>query len=221
MPIQIVCDKCDQPFEVDAGTGALRAECPYCGDVNRIPSSTEASPRPVGRPVRAVGDGGRAAPGLVNADEERICIVRAAMFRAHPFWYTLMVLLFLGGLFAAAAGVPWAPLGGPLPGLVLAALAALWWLIWWAAPHRWVKLIITSRRTIRQEGIIVRRTSEVLHNHIRNVKIEQSVLQRLFGVGRLSIDSAGGSDEQPIEIEMNHVPGPYRIKAVIDRYRQM
>jgi uncharacterized membrane protein YdbT with pleckstrin-like domain len=143
------------------------------------------------------------------------------MFRAHPFWYSLMVLLFVGGLVAAVMGAPLATVGGPLPGLAITGVAALWWLVWWAAPHRWVKLIITTKRTIRQEGIVVRRTSEVLHNHIRNVKIEQTFLNRLLGVGRLSIDAAGGSDEEPIEIEMRHVPRPYQVKELIDRYREL
>jgi len=66
---------------------------------------------------------------------------------------------------------------------------------------------------------VVRKTSEVLHTHIRNVKIEQSVLQRVLGVGSIAIDSAGGSDADPIEIQMINVAKPYDVKAVIDQYR--
>lgn len=147
------------------------------------------------------------------------------MFRAHPFWYSLMVVLFLGGITVAVltkttsqfTSMPWLVWAG----LAAAGIGLLWWLIWWAAPHRWVKLIITNKRTIRQEGIVVRKTSEVLHNHIRNVKIEQSFLQRLLGVGSLSIDSAGGDEKEMVEIQMNHVPRPYNVKQTLDQFRRM
>ena len=137
-----------------------------------------------------------------------------------------MVLLFAGGLVLAGLAkfspqfvdVRWTFWGG----LALSAIAALWWLVWWAAPHRWVKLTITNKRTIRQEGIVVRKTSEVLHNHIRNVKIEQSVVERLLGVGSIAIDTAGGDGpEEMVEIEMKHVAQPYRVKEIIDQYRRM
>jgi hypothetical protein len=59
----------------------------------------------------------------------------------------------------------------------------------------------------------------VLHAHIRNVKIEQSVLQRVLGVGSIAIDSAGGSEGDPVEIHMINVAKPYDVKAVIDQYR--
>lgn len=149
-------------------------------------------------------------------------IVRQAMFRAHPFLYSLMVLTILLGISWAIAALmqsQWARWHLWL-GVIVAIAGGAWWLTWWAAPRRWVKLIITNKRTIRQEGIVVRKTSEVLHTHIRNVKIEQSVLQRLLGVGSIAIDSAGGSDhENMIEIEMSNVAKPYDVKAVIDQYR--
>jgi uncharacterized membrane protein YdbT with pleckstrin-like domain len=165
------------------------------------------------------------------------------MFRAHPLLYSLMVLLILAGIaFAIAAmvkttwwrGYVWVGLSAVMIGLV-------WWLVWWGAPRRWVKLIITNKRTIRQEGIIQRRTSEVLHRHIMNVQIRQTVLQRVLGVGSIAIDSAAGSgsdafqsrapvkceeggEHMPaaapgVEIEMDNVAKPYDVKAVIDRYR--
>jgi membrane protein YdbS with pleckstrin-like domain len=221
--ITLTCDNCDKAFQVedDAQPGE-KVSCPYCGDINRVPTSPKggaAATPPRGLPVEGRG----AAPMRPNEDdpEHPVLTVRQAMFRAHPFLFSFMVLLILAGLawmVIAASSAAWAPWHVWL-GLTVAALGVVWWLLWWAAPHRWVKLIITSKRTVRQEGIIVRKTSEVLHSHIRNVKIEQSVLQRLFGVGSIAIDSAGGSDAQPIEIEMRNVAKPYDVKAVIDQYR--
>ena len=223
--ITIHCDKCEKPFETDDDAAGERVECPYCGDINRVPAAS--APVAVGKPVSAAQTSHPKAPGVPSNEGERIiAVVRQAMFRAHPFWYSLMIVLVVGGIVVAAlakvsqqfADMPWMM----WIGCGVAAAGALWWVVWWAAPHRWVKLTITNKRTIRQEGIVVRKTSEVLHNHIRNVKIEQSVLQRLFGVGSIAIDSAGGeAPDQMIEIEMQNVARPYDVKQIIDQHRRL
>lgn len=232
--INVTCDNCDKPFEVDddAQPGE-KVSCPYCGDINRMPAPPQRVPATAGAPVVAKGkrlpevpEGAmphkQVSQPAQEAEEKNVMVVRQAMFRAHPFLYSLMVLvILLGATWAIAAVVQtqWARWHVWL-GLIVALLGVTWWLVWWGAPHRWVKLIITNKRTIRQEGIVVRKTSEVLHTHIRNVKIEQSVLQRVLGVGSISIDTAGGSDEKNmIEIQMDNVAKPYDVKSVIDQYR--
>jgi membrane protein YdbS with pleckstrin-like domain len=235
--ITITCDNCDKPFEVDddAQPGE-KVSCPYCGDINRMPappapsqaagSSGAVAAVPKGKPLPAVPEGAmphkRVSQPAQEDEEKEVMIVRQAMFRAHPFLYSLMILVILLGItwtIAALVQTQWARWHVWL-GLIVALLGGVWWLIWWGAPHRWVKLIITNKRTIRQEGIVVRKTSEVLHSHIRNVKIEQSVLQRVLGVGSISIDTSGGTDhDNMIEIQMDNVAKPYDVKSVIDQYR--
>ena len=237
VPITITCDKCERRFEVDDEHAGGRAECPYCGDVNRIPAAAAA----VGEAPVATGRGrGRPAlpataarpsrtatsAGATGTDEEVVAVVRQAMFRAHPFLYSGLVLLIVAG--TVGAGLAAASVVGAwlVPaGLIVAGVGALALLGWWLAPHRWTKLVITNRRTIRQEGIVMRKTSEVLHHHVVNVVIEQSLLQRLLGVGYLGIDTAGqaagtgpGSSSN-IEIEVSDIPQPYEVKKLIDRFR--
>lgn len=248
--ITLTCDNCEKPFEVedDARSGE-KVSCPYCGDINRVPetgpgAASPSAPIAKGKPRPSVPEGFMPAREVSQptqeAHEHEVLIVRQAMFRAHPLLFSAMVLLVLGGLsFAIAALVKTAWWRGYIwVGLAIALAGVVWWLIWWGAPHRWVKLIITNKRTIRQEGIIKRRTSEVLHRHIMNVQIRQTVLQRLLGVGSIAIDSAaGGSDPfqrekgkdddghadssggPRVEIEMDNVAKPYDVKAMIDKYR--
>ena len=61
-------------------------------------------------------------------------------------------------------------------------------------------------------------TSEVLHDHVRNVEIRQSFLQRITKVGSLGISSSG---QDGIEIEVRDMPKPYELKSLIDAYRNM
>jgi len=181
------------------------------------PASTSAAEAPRTAPRQGAHLPSDAGP------EQRICIVRPAMFRAHPFKYLLIAVLFLGGLAGVVASFITGEPGATRQiirwgGAVLAAVGAIWWLSWWISTTVSIRLEITNKRTIRHEGIIRRSSTEVLHDHVRSVDIRQSVVQRMLNTGYLGIDSAGQDD---VEITIEDVPTPYRIKSIIDRYRTM
>jgi hypothetical protein len=246
--MRIICDNCEEAFDTGLHKPGEKMPCPFCGDINRIPGEPAAAPEPAPhvqarndqeakQPAQdAAGEAPRprsAAAPSPSAPERELLVVRQGMFRAHPFWYLLMVLLFVAGVALAIAAVPMQAVADWLAwgGLAMAGVAFLWWFIWWIAPHRWVKLIITSKRTIRQEGIVMRKTSEVLHKHVTNVTISQGFIDRMLDVGYIAIDSAGQGGEpmrgedgaqvrrSDIEIEVEHIPHPYEIKRLIDEHR--
>jgi uncharacterized membrane protein YdbT with pleckstrin-like domain len=126
--------------------------------------------------------------------EETLLEINPAMFRNNPLGFILSVLL------VAAAGV----------GLVI---LGIWWLDKKAAT-----LTVTNKRTIQRRGLFSKKTSEVLHRDVRNIEIDQSVFQRLFGVGNIGIASAGRSG---MEIEFRGVRDPEGVKALIDRHRDL
>ena len=142
--IRITCDNCEKPFEADDSDAGGRLACPYCGDVNRVPAPTAAE----GDSVAAALPRGREvassptppAKAGSSADETRLRMVRAAMFRAHPILYSLMVLLLIAGLVLAIGAAISPEWDNVLiwVGLGVSVGAAIWWLIWWLAPHRWV-----------------------------------------------------------------------------------
>ena len=78
--------------------------------------------------------------------------------------------------------------------------------------QRGTRLTITNRRTTLRQGILDKRTNEVRHSDIRNVQINQTVVNRLFRVGTLELSSAGQSD---VEIAVKGLPDPQSIAELI------
>ena len=225
--VNVVCDNCEHLFEVDEAATGGRVNCPECGDVNRVEaetaqdaiSDTVAPQEPVPTPATDEGLQGKRLPPD-HGPEQQICVIRPAMFRAHPFRGVMLVTLGIGGVVLAflAAATDSVPAWLAWPGLLMMLGAAAWWFAWYVSACLMVKLRISNKRCIRREGIIRRHTSEVLHDHVRNVEIKQSFVQRVFDVGYLGISSSGQDD---IEIEILDIPRPNRVKALIDEYREM
>lgn len=238
--ITLTCDKCEKLFETDDDAAGGKVSCPYCGDVNVVPRSGA----PVAAPAVAPASAAPAAPAApvarpspqTDSPERIVEVVRQGMFRAHPLLYLIMVLIFLSGAALAVIATSTQllpPSAGWMVwvGVALMAIGFLWWLGWWAAPHRWIKLTITNKRVIRQEGIFMHTTNEVLHRHITDIVVKQTLLERILNVGYIGVDCAGQggnarTDEEGkplprgnIEIEMHNIPRPMRVKETINRFR--
>ncbi|MHB8865464.1 MAG: PH domain-containing protein, partial [Pirellulaceae bacterium] len=93
--------------------------------------------------------------------------------------------------------------------------SGLYMLGWWIQTQ-FVSLQVTTERNIFQRGIIARATSEVRHDDVRNLRINQTLIQRLFGVGTIAISSAGQDD---FEIMIKGVPSPEELVKTIRDYQ--
>ncbi len=221
--IQIQCDKCDATIEVDDSMAGLKLECPHCGDVNRIPTPSAppppAAPAPAAAPVPppAPAPAAKAPPadratamGLPpdSGPEQHVITVKPAMFRAHPFLGGLVTLVWIAGIAASLYfKSPWY--------LIATGLGVAFMAVWWVKKQT-VSLKITNKRTLLREGLLSRATNEVLHDHIRNIQTDQSLLQRMLKVGSVGISSAG---QDGIEIQVADLPNPDRIREIVDAYR--
>ena len=200
--VELDCDACGRIFS--ASTSESRATCPHCGDVNRVSNGT---------PVATV----RRSDGRDGA-ETVLRMVRPALVRGHPLASLGSGGLAIGGLVTITIvnTSDWAGWLGWLGGTGL--LVGVAWMAWiFVLGHRWDRLRITTHRTIDERGIVMRSTSEVLHAHVRNLRITQSIWQRLVGIGDLEIDSAAGDGQADIRIQ--NVPDPDGIKRLVDRHR--
>jgi len=113
------------------------------------------------------------------------------MFRNNPVAFILFVILI--------------PVG----------FGALVLLIWWLTTIN-TTLTVTTRRTILRRGILSKHTREVRHSDVRFLEVDQGLFQRIFGVGNISVSSAG---QGTIEITAKGILNPNKIKQTIDGLR--
>ena len=89
-------------------------------------------------------------------------------------------------------------------------------LVWWLR-CKGTQLTITSDRTRLRKGILSKSITEVWHQDVRNVQLNQTFFQRLLGVGSLGISSAG---QAGLEISVSGIPDPEQVKDLIDQHRR-
>jgi len=215
------CDNCDKPIEVADDKAGQKVACPKCGDINRIPgseapASDRSSPPP--KPPKPKDRAELAGYPPDSGPEQRVLTVHPAMFRAHPFSFLgLIVAVLAGATGAIYFGLIEVHKFGWIASLVV-LLAALLVFGVWKLKTISVRLLITNKRTVIRRGLISRNTSEVLHDNIRNVQIDQSAWDRICGVGVIGLSSAG---QDGLEIEVKDMPKPLKVREIIDLYRPL
>jgi uncharacterized membrane protein YdbT with pleckstrin-like domain len=116
-----------------------------------------------------------------------------AMFRAHPFWFILCVLLI------AAFGI----------GLLI--------LLYWYIVTRATALTVTDHEIMYERGILSKDRTAVSLRHIRSVRVTQRFINRILGVGTVEISTAG---DEP-EFMIKDMPDPHEIREAIARAQEM
>jgi uncharacterized membrane protein YdbT with pleckstrin-like domain len=127
-------------------------------------------------------------------------------YRARLHWIVAAPALLVGGALAliGAGSLLLALLGSgserdpSLPmsvaGAVLVLAGSAWiafGLVRWSA----TEITVTTRRVLIKTGVLTRHTTEVLLSKVESVRVEESLLARLFGFGRVTIHGTGGTPE--------------------------
>ena len=100
--------------------------------------------------------------------------------------------------------------------LCLVVVGLIIFLVWWMR-CKGTQLTVTNERTSLRRGILSKSITEVWHQDVRNVQLDQTFLQRLLGVGSLGISSSG---QAGLEISVSGIPDPDRVKDLIDQHRR-
>ncbi|RUL87808.1 PH domain-containing protein [Tautonia sociabilis] len=188
------CPRCERPFRVEA------------------PPSFPISDDEAGSVLRK---GGAPLVGGPIDQEHVLLVLHPAIFRRRIFQTAAAVLLVVGGLAAAVwgAGVasPWLGFGGLAAAVVGGLDLAYWWF-----KSLFVTLTVTNRRTILRRGLVSKSTSEVNHEDVRNIQVEQSVIQRLLNIGDLYVSSAG---QDTLEIRARAIVDPEGVASIIREHQ--
>jgi membrane protein YdbS with pleckstrin-like domain len=219
------CPHCRKREEVDRERVGSVNTCSECGK----PYMPEV---PIAHLMQQRDDGQWAVASAARTSEKSpgettMRTVHPAMFRARPFRYLLLILGFIFGLvgvfyFAmpgqgSAVDTWWRPITIVLSIVcAIVALASLISWTYWFVHTRFESLTITNERSVWSRGVFDRESSEVQHDDVRNIQVKQTLLDRILGVGRLGISSAGQDD---MEIDIRDVTDPDDVAETIRTYQ--
>lgn len=215
------CDNCDKPIQAPDDAAGKKVKCPHCGDINLFPatalhgSATDPAPKPDAVTPKGAGS---SLPGASDP-EQTVLKLRPEMFRARPLTFSGLCLVLLASAIGAGYGLL-STSGSQVLGWVCIAAGAMTLGVFgvWKIRNLGSCLEVTNKRTIERLGLFSRFTSEIMHEDVRNVQITQSFAERILGVGRIGISSAG---QEGLEIQVKDIRNPDRIRETIDRYRPM
>ncbi|MFT5198497.1 MAG: hypothetical protein ACI87O_001154 [Planctomycetota bacterium] len=125
-----------------------------------------------------------------DAGENVLMRRRPSMARGNPCLFVLLCTL------------------APVFGLGLLGLA------YWSAANHFTVLTVTEERILLRRGIFSKQTDEIPNGALHHTHVHQSLVDRLLGVGRLSLSSAG---QDGYELDVARMRKPYDIKSLIDR----
>ncbi len=85
-------------------------------------------------------------------------------------------------------------------------------LLWWYLSARNTVFTVDDNEIRYETGILNKEHSEINKSSIRSVKVKQSLLNRMFGVGTVEIYTAGDAPE----IVAQGMPEPHLIRELTD-----
>ncbi|WP_233208713.1 PH domain-containing protein [Zhongshania marina] len=103
------------------------------------------------------------------------------------------------------------PLGFILAVILIPAAIGILILLFWYLKCKSTRLEINDNEVILEQGLLSKERTELNVSGIRTVKIKQSFFNRLFGVGTVSIFTAGDSPE----IQAHGMPKPEVFRELV------
>jgi uncharacterized membrane protein YdbT with pleckstrin-like domain len=152
--------------------------------------------------------------GVVTAD---LTPGEQHVLRLHPHGKTMagplfLLLVILAAAIAISVLLP-ASVGGTVL-LVIGVLALLLAVVFFGVPFlRWRTTVyeITTRRLRLREGILTRSGRDFPLNRISDVSYSQDLLDRMFGCGRLIVESPGEAGQ----LVLAEIPDVRKVQAVL------
>jgi uncharacterized membrane protein YdbT with pleckstrin-like domain len=113
----------------------------------------------------------------------------------------IATVIAIAGIVAAVGRMQWPPW------IAWASLLLLLWPLQWHMLNRLTKMTILDDKLRYETGLLAKTTRTILISRVQDLTVHQRISQRMFGVGDLSIETAGESSrltisniDQPQEI---------------------
>lgn len=210
-------------------TRPLLYRCPVCtqdvaaparmvGEVVRCPVESCGQPIRVEAPLAEfVGVAPEGAEPASLAKKSPID-TEQTLLTMHPSWWRNSPVKFSSGVIGIVGGAIGTIWGMAAGNGILAWMSLAVFLLCSASMIIWyidmiaTTLVITTRRSTLRKGIFEKNTNEVQHDDVRNIQVEQNVLDRMLGVGTLKISSSG---QDGLEIVVNGILHPGQVAQTI------
>jgi uncharacterized membrane protein YdbT with pleckstrin-like domain len=103
------------------------------------------------------------------------------------------------------------PLGFIAAVLLIAVAVGVLILLWWYLQCKSTKLEADKNTVMLERGLLSKERIELDIDKIRAVKVYQSLFNRMFGVGRISVYTSGDI----AEFEIDGMPDPHRFRELV------
>lgn len=127
------------------------------------------------------------APKPANVREYALAVYRPSLWYYANGFLVGGIIVAIGGRFLYVKQEPWQA------GMSLIALGALMFIVT-IIRSRTINWNLTSDRLIEKRGLVASRRREMELADIRSVEVSQRVMQRLLGLGDVTIASAASAD---------------------------
>lgn len=138
-------------------------------------------------------------------DEKKLPIKIRQTRRARIFWYLLVIALFAGAYFASG----WIR-------IIAITLATILLII--SEITRTVNtLIIGDSKVTLSSGFLSVHTVSVYYSEITDIKISQTLWERILNYGKIYVNTPGHSDYKLVERD---IPSPHKVRDMIEQVRR-
>jgi len=237
------CDHCGKPLRIAEQLAGQRAVCPHCRAIIAVPALADGdiadddviasdaqipdsrheptAVKSISSPTRGTR---RQAAGDLAPDRLPDALMETELYAVSPSWFLARAGYALIVMFAATIGLAFI-IGGllkALPPLVYFGLALILasgcTLGTWALMARRTRIVVTTERLLLTKGLFSREEHDVPVAEVQDIRITQSLAERMLGLGRLSLSHSGQQDD---EIELAMIPDPAALKKAIDKARRI
>jgi membrane protein YdbS with pleckstrin-like domain len=206
-PIRFECPYCHEIIAGDESSYGQRVNCPKCQATILVPP-TPVSPEPP--TARLIPEPAAAAPLVPEEVKQETDIFNLSpVARAFP-GQILLGVIFIGlavGLAIWAQKYSWPPWVALVPlAIGVLVLLALWMRVK-SCCYR-----LTTQRLFVRRGWLARHVDELELYRVKDVVVDQGILQRVLGYGTVTVLS---DDDTAPEVDLVRISSPIKVKELI------